>query len=32
MGVSNGWLNYTGLHGLVSDERNNLIRDIESIV
>ena len=29
VGVSNGWIEYSGLHGLPDDERQRLIRDIE---
>jgi hypothetical protein len=32
VGVSNGWLEYTGMHNLPSEERARLIRDIESLL
>ena len=32
VGVSNGWLEYTGLHGLSQKERIDIIRDIESLL
>lgn len=32
VGVSNGWIEYTGLHGLPEAERRRLIADIESLL
>jgi hypothetical protein len=32
VGVSNGWIEYSGLHGLPAAERSRIIRDIESIL
>ncbi len=31
VGVANGWLEYTGLHGLTEDRRTRLLADIESL-
>jgi len=32
VGVSNGWIEYSGLHDLPDEERQRLIRDIETLV
>ncbi|MHC4463502.1 MAG: hypothetical protein ACYS6W_09400 [Planctomycetota bacterium] len=32
VGVSNGWIEYSGLHGLPEEERQRLIRDIETLL
>jgi hypothetical protein len=32
VGVSNGWIEYSGLHGLPAKERVRIIRDIESLL
>jgi len=32
VGVSNGWIEYSGLHGLPDEERQRLIRDIETLL
>jgi hypothetical protein len=32
VGVSNGWIEYSGLHGLPPEQRVRIIRDIESLL
>ena len=32
VGVSNGWMEYTGLHGLPKHDRKQIISDIESLL